>query len=36
MWIALVGHDLATGRFTVHELPTTAVIGPYASDRGER
>lgn len=33
---AMVSHDPATGRITVHGLPTLAVIEPCVNDKGER
>ncbi len=36
MNFALISHDPASGRITVHELPTIAVIEPCVDDRGQR
>lgn len=36
MNLALVCHDPATGRVTVHELPTIAVIEPRAATKEDR
>jgi len=36
MNVALVCHDPATGRITVHELPRVAVIEPCAATKRER
>jgi len=36
MNLALVCHDPATGRVTVHELPTIAVIEPRAATKADR
>jgi hypothetical protein len=36
MNLALISHDPASGRITVHELPTLAVIEPVVQDPDER
>lgn len=36
MNLALISHDPATGRITIHELPTTAVVEPGSRDHDER